>query len=117
MITPPSHQNRILLYIEMQLISITFAAVLVPILKLLHSLLHPAPFPLLSVLGAMSGISAIALGISITAAMQKRRSLMPACHTMFHIPFAAAIVYGASLAFQAQGPVAGTVSPSLRLFR
>jgi hypothetical protein len=107
MITPPSNQNRILLYIETELISTTFAAVLVSILKLLHSQLHPTPFPFISVFSAMSGISAVILGISITAATQKLRPLILSCRVMFHMPFMAAIVHGASLAFQ--GPLAGTI--------
>jgi hypothetical protein len=113
MITPPGHQNPILLYIETELILTTLTSVLVSILKLLHSQLHPTPFPFISVFSAMSGISAVILGISITAAIQKRRSLILSFRPMFHLPFAVGIIYGASLAFR--GPLAGIVFSSLRL--
>ena len=111
MITPPSHQNRFLLYIETQLFSIGFTAMFVSVLKLLHSqLLHPTgtPFPFSFIFGAISSISAIVLGISIAVAMQKRRLLFPSCRAMFQAPFVAAIIYGMYLAFQ--GPLTGNVS-------
>ncbi|KAF8552341.1 hypothetical protein OG21DRAFT_1511567, partial [Imleria badia] len=72
--TPPSHQNRMLLFIETQLILMATTALLVT-----------------------------GLYLFITAATQKRRSLITFFRTIFHLPFAAAIVYGASLAFQ--GPL------------
>ena len=98
--TPPSDHNRLLLFVEMQLISTAFSALLAFILKDLHSLLYPSPFRFLSVFGAMSGISAIILGINFIAMLQERRYLILACRTMFHTPFVAAIFYGAALALQ-----------------
>ena len=103
---PPSHQNRFLLYVEMQLISVGSAAALTYALKRLYP--TPSQFPFLQVFGALSGTSAIILSVAVAAAAQKRRKFLPSCRIMFHLPFAIAVLFGASFIFQVQpeGPLA-----------
>lgn len=99
----PSHQNRFLLYVEMQLISVAWAATLSYALKRLSA---PSNFPFLYVFGALSVTSAVSLGTTLAAATQKREDLILSCRIMLHVPFGIAIVYGASLVFQVHGQLA-----------
>ncbi|KAF8552254.1 hypothetical protein OG21DRAFT_1498543 [Imleria badia] len=97
MITPPSNQNRVLLFIETQVTSMVCAAVIAAIFNALHSQLQHTPSPFPAVFGALSGTSAVALSMSIAAAMQKHSYCITYWHIFFHAPFAIAIVGSALL--------------------
>ena len=98
-------QNRLLLFVEMELISVAFAALLASVVKHLHT--TPSDFPFDGVFGAMSGYSAIVLSISFAAAVEDRPLLLPSCRWLFHSSYLAATAYGALVLVLRGPPVAG----------
>ena len=104
MITPPGRQNRLLLFVEMELISVAFVALLTTALKHLHTLSN---FPFIRAFGALTGYSTIVLGVSFAAAVEDIPILLPSCRGLFLLPYAVATGYGAFVLVLPFGELAG----------